>query len=71
MAELLFAPQPMAIPDVRCLNQRVATGRYTVPRPSKFDDVTCARLAADRSAGLSLRELGRRHSVSAEEEATT
>ncbi len=66
MAQRLFAPRPLAIPNVRCPNQRAATGRYTVPRPSKLDDATRARLAVDRLAGLSLRELGRRYGVSTE-----
>ncbi len=66
MAERLFAPRPLAIPDVHCLNQRAPTGRYAVPRPSKLDDATRAPLAADRSAGLSLRELDRHYGVSTE-----
>ena len=66
MKERLFDARPLAIPDVRCPNQRAATGRYTVPRPSKLSFAARAQLAADRAGGATLRELASRYGVSAE-----
>lgn len=43
-----------------------STGRYAERRPSKLSDVERARLAADRAAGATLRELAVRYGVSAE-----
>lgn len=65
MKERRFDPRPLAIPAVRCPHRRAVTVRYTVLRPSKLDAAARSRLAADRSAGLSLREWGRRYGVSA------
>lgn len=66
MTERLFELRPVVIPDVCIPDQRSATGRYTVPRPSKLNNAIRVRLVTERAGGATLRELAVRYGVSAE-----